>query len=102
MNGEEQIHITQHAIPLLEYAPVPSEPSEAYEPSASTASSDFHSATGQNSKPLFDIVKRRWLEIEQKLLAFAKSKGWHLSEQHVRAVAGVAGLLLFILILQIL
>ncbi len=97
-NGEEKVHLTHDAMPLIEYA---AEHSEVPSPSAAPPSQPLYEM-GRDFKRLSDIAGRRWLDFERKVIAFAKAKGVVLNEIHVRAVCAVAGLLAFIVILQML
>ncbi len=97
-NGEERVHITQHAPPLIEYRPAQQVASSATSPSTTGASVTAY-------KPLAEELGAKlrtwWLAFEKRLMAFLSSKGWNFSELQVRAACGVVGLVLFIAFIQI-
>jgi hypothetical protein len=96
-NGEERVHITQEAIPLVEYAP------GASESSSSSAAPSFapQREMGNDYKGISDFWRDRWLSFEQKVIDFGNSKGRTLTEQNVRALSVVAGIIFLVLLFQI-
>jgi hypothetical protein len=96
-NGEERVHITQDAIPLLEYAPAASGSSSPSE----VPSFAPHYEMGNDYKAISDFWRDRWLSFEQKIIELASSKGLTLTEQNVRVLSVVAGILLLVILFQI-
>ena len=96
-NGEERVHITQDAIPLLEYASSPAAASSLALPPSNGAE-----AMGRKLNRLYSVGRDYWLKLEQKLIASAKLKGLILSGGIVRLLCGVAGLLIVVLFVEIL
>ena len=110
--GEEKVHITQAAPPLLSYASsdtsaavssaaVPNErPNMPFEPKSAPANEGFEES-GEDVPRFDEMLKQHWLGIEAKLMAFATSKGWDVNETQVRLACGVTGLVVLIILWHI-
>jgi len=98
VNGEEKVHITQGAVPLLAYTPDSSEPPPA---SAASPSGPAYEM-GHELARMGDGMTKAWLEFEQKLIARAAATGWVLPATQVRIAAGVVALVVLILLYEIL
>ena len=98
VNGEEKVHITQGAVPLLAYTPASSEP-----PPASAASSSGPAyEMGHELARMGDGMIKAWLDFEQKLIARAAATGWVLPTIQVRIAAGIGALVVLVLLYEIL
>lgn len=103
VNGEERVHVAQHAPPLLEYQPeaAEAEPAVNFEHAALSVPSPIEEM-GRDFARLAAMFRTRWLEFERRVLEFCAANGMKVGETPFRAVCGIAGLILFIAILQIL
>lgn len=111
--GEEKVHVTQTAPPLLSYAspdptsPKTDDPYAEYRPDESGASpqqtliQDAAEQMGQDFARLGHMLKQRWLVLEGKILAFTASKDWTVDEVQVRMACGGAAALLLVLLYEI-
>jgi hypothetical protein len=86
-NGEEQVHIAQNAIPLLEYTAPPDEALPAI-PS--------------NDEPFAAQLWAWWLRIEGRALVFATKKSWPVTATEVRIGAILAAAFGLLLLYEIL
>ncbi len=98
INGEEKVHVAQHAPPLLEYA-APTAPTA--ETSAAPAPNAYFEMS-QGFRQLTDVMRERWLRTESVLIATAKSLGWTITAVQVRVASGCLALVIYILLLLVL
>jgi hypothetical protein len=98
VNGEEKVHITQGAVPLLAYTPESSEPT----PASATSSSGPAYEIGHDLGRIGDGMIKAWLDFEQKLVARAATTGWVLPATQVRIAAGIGALVVLVLLYEIL
>lgn len=96
VGGEEQVHVAEHAIPLLEHTPASSDPTQ----SAFDAAPQAYAEMGRGVWKFADQVSSRWRRFETMVVERAKSQGWNITELHVRAICAI-GILTVILVLQI-
>lgn len=124
--GEEKVHITQTATPLLSYAAPTSSPNTSSDTVADGRPDEHPSASyvpqmsyrddcePQTAYGIVDIeqfgrgveqfgraLKQHWHGIEAKLMAFASSKGWDASETEIRLAYCGTGLIVLIVLWQI-
>ena len=98
VNGEEKVHITQGAVPLLAYTPDSSEPS----PASATSSSGPAYEMGRDMGRMSTGVLKSWHDFEQKLISRAATTGWVLPAIQVRIAAGIGALVVLVLLYEIL
>ncbi len=103
--GEENVHILQNAPPLIVHvAEKPAGPS----PSAGSASNPFVASppateTGSGAAPAArppSALWKLWLDWEKKALAYTAAKGWRVRQDHLRALALLGTVVVFIFLLS--
>ena len=95
--GEERVHITQHAPPLLEYQP---DVSDRTPQPLSTG--DSLEEMGRDVARIGAMLKNRWIAFEGKLMAVARARGWDAGEAQIRIVCGIVAIAALILLVEIL
>jgi hypothetical protein len=98
VNGEEKIHITQDAVPLLAYTPDSVEPPQTSAASSSGPAYEMGRGMGQMSNG----IAKSWLDFEQKLIDRAATTGWVLPAIQVRIAGALVGLGVLVLLYEIL
>lgn len=103
--GEENVHILQNAPPLIVYAPegssAPLPPNgTASEPSGASSQARGADTSAAAVAPSPSAFWQQWLAVEQKILAYTAAKGWNLRQDHLRALALLGGVAIFILLLS--
>ena len=99
--GEERVHIAQNAPPLLEYRSDTPQIPELQSP-VMEAPKDPIVEMGQDFGRVGKTFKTRWLALEQRIMAYAASKGWKVDENAIRVTAFILAFVLFFLLVQIL
>lgn len=91
--GEERVHVAQNAPPLIEYQPQTAGGPPPGQPGATQAIQPLDAQLQEFGAWL----RVRWLPIEEKLVAFAKSKGWDVGADQVRVICGFAAFVVVVL-----
>jgi hypothetical protein len=87
--GEERVHVTQNAPPLIEYQPPTSAVSEVSDAAITKAPPGEASREfGRAIARLWAATKKYWLVLETKLRAFAAAKGWDVKCQKMFGAMG--------------
>ena len=106
--GVERIHFTQDAPPLLEYQASETGAAPSIGSTAIASAEPLPLAlelgavakeAGENVEAFWTALCKLWLETEQKLLAFAASKGVTLELQPLRIGLAVLAVTIFVLLL---
>jgi len=104
--GEERVHITQSAPPLLSYAAVTGDADADTGPlDNQTSASPSHDASGHSddyAPNAAEALGKHWHNFETRVIAFAEGQGVTLSLLHVRLGVIAVGILTFYIMVQIL
>ncbi len=102
-HGEERVHITQSAPPLLSYGTSTTDAAaENTPPSSVTPPYENTDHTDDYAPNATETLGRRWHNIETKVIALADEHGFTLSVLHVRIGTVVLGLLILYILVHIL
>ena len=94
--GEERVHVTQNAPPLLEYQPA------GAAQSMGNQSGEPHPSANEQLSEFGAKLKEQWLVIEEKILAFCQTQGWEAQPEQVRIACGFGAFLVIVLLYAIL
>jgi len=102
--GEERVHITQNAPPLIAYQPDASGAVAlaADTPMLNMRTDDVFRQMGRDVARAWAKVKTGWCAVEERLLAFAAAKDWEVSRLHVRIASGATAFFVLVMLIVLL